>query len=252
MKRNKQKAYMYGKHSLEEALESAPHAIKKVFLSLDANEKVLRDKLAKYAIPVNMLKSGREADRMVGADTAHQGVIAVIDTDALIVDFKDFTKALSPSADTCLVLLDELTDPHNVGAIIRSAAAFGASGVLIPVHNQAPITGAVVKSSAGMVFRIPLISIGNVNYAIDKLKDLGFWTYALAMDGQKITQEEDFSKPSLFVIGNEGRGIRQKTLERCDTTLRIPMHPRCESLNASVSTAIVLYQWSVQHKNSLR
>lgn len=252
MRRDRQKAYMYGKHSLEEALESAPQAIKKVFLSLDANDKALRNKLAKHAIPVNMLKSGREADRMVGADTAHQGVIAIIDTDALLVDFKDFIKTLSPTPSTSLVLLDELTDPHNVGAIIRSAAAFGVSGVLIPVHNQAPITGAVVKSSVGMVFRIPLISIGNVNYAIDKLKDIGFWIYALAMEGQKTAEEEDFSKPSLFVVGNEGRGIRQKTFERCDTTLRIPMHSRCESLNASVSTAIVLHQWSVAHKESLQ
>jgi 23S rRNA (guanosine2251-2'-O)-methyltransferase len=198
-----------------------------------------------------MLKSGKEADRMVGQDTVHQGIIAVIDTNALMVDFRDFISTLKPTGKTMLVLLDELTDPHNVGAIVRSAAAFGASGVLIPVHNQAPVTGAVVKSSVGMVFRIPLISIGNVNYAIDKLKEMGFWTYALSMEGKKSAEEEDFSRPTLIVVGNEGRGIRQKTFERCDDTLRIPMHPRCESLNASISTAIVMYQWSTKHKDSL-
>src|SRR5581483_3624265 len=97
---------------------------------------------------------------------------------------------------------DELTDPHNVGAIIRSAAAFGAAGVLIPSHNQAPITGAVVEASAGMVFRVPMIAIGNINYTIDTLKDLGFRTYALAMDGERSVSEEKFDAPALCIIGN--------------------------------------------------
>jgi 23S rRNA (guanosine2251-2'-O)-methyltransferase len=145
------------------------------------------------------------------------------------------------------VLLDELTDPHNVGAIIRSAAAFGAAGVLIPSHNQAPITGTVVKTSAGMAFRIPLIAIGNVNQAVDALVKEGFRTYGLVMDGSRNVAEEKFDAPSLFIVGNEGAGIRQKTLERCDVKLRIPMNERAESLNASVSAAVVLYQWSVKH-----
>ena len=125
------------------------------------------------------------------------------------------------------------------------AAAFGAAGVLMPSHNQAPITGAVVKASAGMVFRVPIISIGNVNYSVDQLKDAGFKAYALAADGSHSVSEEKFDAPALFIVGNEGKGIRQKTFERCDVTLRIPIDPRCESLNASVSAAVVLYQWSM-------
>src|SRR5262249_53596590 len=151
-----------------------------------------------------------------------------------------------PDEKTMLVLLDELTDPHNVGAIIRSAAAFRAAGVLIPSHNQAPITGAVVKASAGMAFRVPLVSIGNVNQAVDELKDLGFRTYGLAMNGTQNVAEETFAAPSLIIVGKEGKGIRQKTLYRCDVVLRIPMDARAESLNASVSAAVVMYQWSVR------
>ena len=149
-----------------------------------------------------------------------------------------------------------------MGAIIRSAAAFGISAVLIPEHNQAPVTGTVVKASAGMVFRIPLVSIGNVNQAIMILKEKGFWIYGLAQhqirfgaglaaEGTNTPGSEVFDTPSAFVIGNEGGGIREKTLEACDVTLSIPIHSRTESLNASVAAAIVFYEWSRKHPEAL-
>jgi 23S rRNA (guanosine2251-2'-O)-methyltransferase len=184
---------------------------------------------------------------MVGRDTAHQGVIAVINAGSLTTPFSRFMETLKVDDRTLVVLLDELTDPHNVGAIIRSAAAFGAAGVLIPSHNQAPITGTVVKTSAGMAFRIPLVAIGNVNQAVDALKKVGFKTYGLMMDGKTNITDEPFEAPTLVIVGNEGEGIREHTLARCDVKLRIPMDSRAESLNASVSAAVVLYQWSVKH-----
>jgi 23S rRNA (guanosine2251-2'-O)-methyltransferase len=256
----REKIYIYGKHALMEALANAPHAVRKVFLSPEMNnDKELRELVTKRNAKIEVMKRG-EADRMVGEDTSHQGVIAIADPGAIMVDFHDFARGLGGGADgrgavgsgTMLVLLDELTDPHNVGAIIRSAAAFGAAGVLLPSHNQAPITGAVVKASAGMVFRVPIVSLGNVNQAVDFLKkEFDFRTYGLAMEGAKSLAEETFDDPNpapaLIIVGNEGRGIREKTLERCDVALRIPMDPRCESLNASVSAAIVLYQWSLKH-----
>jgi 23S rRNA (guanosine2251-2'-O)-methyltransferase len=243
-----EKIYIYGKHALMEALTNAPHAIKKVFLSAEvrASEPELYELIKKRSLEPALLKT-REIDHLVGAETAHQGVIAIADPGAIMVEFRNFMETLRPSDHTILVLLDELTDPHNVGAIIRSAAAFGAAGVLIPSHNQAPITGTVVKTSAGMAFRIPLIAIGNVNQAVDALVKEGFRTYGLVMDGSRNVVEEKFDAPSLFIVGNEGAGIRQKTLERCDVKLRIPMDERAESLNASVSAAVVLYQWSVKH-----
>lgn len=244
------KSYMYGKHALREALENAPRVIKKVFFAPEMDDRALRDLVRSRNIPISELKR-REAGRIVGEETPHQGVIAVANLDLLMVDFDDFIETANISADTMLVLLDELTDPQNVGAIIRSAAAFGAAGVLMPLHNQAPLTGAVVKASAGMVFRVPVIAIGNVNLTIDRLRDRGFRAYALAMQGPKTVSEEVYDAPSLFIVGNEGKGIRQKTFEHCDVTLRIPMHPRCESLNASVSAAVALYAWSEKHPNSL-
>lgn len=234
-----------------EALISSPQVVKKVFLSEEVEDKELRSLLRKLSIPTSPMRN-KEADRMVGFDTTHQGIIAVADTSALLISFDDFISNINPTEETMLVLLAELTDPHNVGAIIRSAAAFGASGVLMPVHNQAPITGAVVKSSAGMAFRVPLVTIGNINYTLDYLRKNGFKTYALAMDGKHSINEEKFDSPSVFVVGNEGKGIREKTFEKCDVSLRIPMDPRCESLNASVSAAVVLYEWSRSHPKALR
>ena len=233
-----------------EALAHAPHAVRKVFLAPEVNDRELRDLLRKKNLSPGVLKGG-EMDRVVGRDTVHQGVIAVTDPGALMMDFKQFMATLNPSSETMLVLLDELTDPHNVGAIIRSAAGFGAAGVLIPEHNQAPITGTVVKTSAGMAFRVPLVSIGNVNQAVDALQREGFRTYGLVMNGPQNIAEERFDAPALFIVGNEGEGIREKTLERCDVKLRIPMDARTESLNASVSAAVVLYQWSVRHPGAL-
>jgi 23S rRNA (guanosine2251-2'-O)-methyltransferase len=245
-----EKIYIYGKHALMEALMHAPHTVRKVFLSPEVQDSELRALLRKLKITPGILK-GREISGMVGRDASHQGVIAVTDPGSLLLDFKPFAYELRPTENTMLVLLDELTDPHNVGAIIRSAAAFGAAAVLLPVHNQAPITGTVVKSSAGMAFRIPIVSIGNVNSAVDTLKKKGFRTYGLVMNGSKNIVDEKFDAPALFIVGNEGTGIRQKTFERCDVSLRIPMNARAESLNASVSAAVVLYQWSMRHPSAL-
>jgi 23S rRNA (guanosine2251-2'-O)-methyltransferase len=248
----REKIYSYGKHALEEALRYAPRSVRKVLLSSElSHDEELRALLKSRGIAPEILKN-HEADRIVGEETAHQGAIAIIDPAALIVSFDDFMREQDeklPDEKTMLVLLDELTDPHNVGAIIRSAVAFGASGVLLPSHNQAGITGAVVKASAGMVFRVPIVAIGNVNQTVDTLKKIGFRTYGLAMNGSRELGEETFDAPVLVIVGNEGKGIREKTLERCDVVVRIPMDSRAESLNASVSAAIVLYAWSMRHLN---
>lgn len=248
---DRDKTYIYGKHALHEALVNAPHVVKKVFFSSEMDDRALRELVRSRNIPIAELKS-KEAGRMVGEDSSHQGVIAVANLERLMVDFDDFIEKIKITNDTMLVLLDELTDPQNVGAIIRSAAAFGAAGILMPFHNQAPLTGSVVKASAGMVFRVPVVSIGNVNRTIELLKERDFRAYALAMEGPKTVSEEIYETPAVFVVGNEGKGIRQKTFEHCDVTLRIPMHPRCESLNASVSAAVALYAWSAKHPEALK
>lgn len=240
-----EKVYIYGRHALEEALLAAPHIIKKVFLSATASNPELLALTQKHNIPVAELKQGKGAD-IVGSDATHQGVIAVMDPSSLLRDFDTFIQELEVTPHTAVAVLGELQDPHNVGAVIRSAAAFGLAAVFIPEHRQVGITGTVVKTSAGQAFRIPLVQIGNVNHAIRVLKEKGFWVYGLAMDGAQSLPQEKFDAPAAFIIGNEGEGIREKTLEHCDITLSIPMHERTESLNAAVSAGIVFYAWSAR------
>lgn len=250
MRVSKEKVYIYGKHALMEALVSSPHIIKKVFLSHEAGDKELKALLADNAIPTVPLATGKGKE-MVGRDATHQGVIAIMDPSALLTSFEDFMDKLDTTKNPAIAILGEIHDPHNVGAIIRSAAAFGLSAVLIPERHQAGVTGVVVKSSAGMAFRIPLISIGNINNTIKILKEKGFWIYGLAMDGKKMLGIEKFNTPTAFIIGNEGAGIREKTLEACDVAISIPMHSRTESLNAAVSAAIVFYEWSKKHPEAI-
>jgi 23S rRNA (guanosine2251-2'-O)-methyltransferase len=245
----REKVYIYGKHALTEALLNTPHIVKKVFAADGALDPETLRSLKEHNISLSPLKGETQN---VSKDASHQGVIVTIDPTDLLLDLKEFLCTLDMSTNPSLVLLDEIQDPHNVGAIIRSAAAFGAAGVLIPQNNQAQITGAVVKTSVGMAFRVPLISIGNVNQTLGILKEHKFWAYGLAMEGSKELSQEKFDAPAVFVIGNEGEGIHKRTLELCDVTLSIPMHPRTESLNAAVSAAIVLYEWSQQHQDALK
>ncbi|HUY62519.1 MAG TPA: 23S rRNA (guanosine(2251)-2'-O)-methyltransferase RlmB [Candidatus Paceibacterota bacterium] len=244
------KIYMYGRHALLEALRNAPHVVRKVFLSPEVRDTELRALLERNQVPTATLSPGRGKE-LVGRDAAHQGVIAVINPASLLTTLNEFLKTLELHKQPAVAVLGEVQDPHNVGAIIRSAAAFGLAGVLIPEHHQAPVTGAVIKTSAGMAFRIPLVTIGNVNQALATLKQKGFWIYGLAMGGATTLGAETFGGPAAFVVGNEGGGVREKTLEACDVTLQIPMHPRTESLNAAVSASVVFYEWSRKHPEAL-
>ncbi|HUX80835.1 MAG TPA: 23S rRNA (guanosine(2251)-2'-O)-methyltransferase RlmB [Candidatus Paceibacterota bacterium] len=248
--KGRDKVYIYGKHALAEALANTPSVIRKVFLSPEIRDPELHSLLQKLAIPTSPLATARGKE-LAGRDAVHQGVIAIMDPSALLIPFDDFIETLTTKKNPAVVILGEIHDPHNVGAIIRSAAAFGISGVLIPEHHQAGITGVVVKTSAGMAFRIPLVSIGNVNHMLKILKEKGFWIYGLAMGGNVSLSAEAFDVPSAFIIGNEGAGIREKTIAACDVTLSIPMHPRTESLNAAVSAAVVFYEWSKKHPEAL-
>ncbi len=245
----KEKIYIYGKHALEEALAYAPHSVRKVFIDPAVKDQELRKLVEETKIPFAPLKANGAS--RVSKEAVHQGIIGTLNPSALLTPFDKFVKTLDIDKKPSLVLLGEIQDPHNVGAIIRSAAAFGISGVLIPEHNQAGITGAVVKASAGMVFRVPLVSIGNINNTIRTLKEQGFWVYGLEMEGKNILSEESFETPTLFIMGNEATGVRQKTLELCDVALSIKMHPRCESLNVAASAAIVFSAWSAKHPKAL-
>lgn len=240
------KMYIYGKHALREALRNTPRAVTKILLASQGEENELITLARNANIPIESL-SPKNMPQDIDPSSVHQGVIGLMSIDKLLREYKEFIKNLHVSPDKVLIILGEIQDPQNVGAIIRSAAAFGIAGVLIPEHNQAPITGTVVKVSVGMAFRVPLVSIGNVNTTVRDLKERGFWIYGLEGDASKNITEEKFDAPTVFIFGNEATGIRLKTRELCDILLSIPMSPGCESLNVSASAAVALYAWSVQH-----
>lgn len=239
--------YIYGRHAVTSVLAVAPKRVSMLFVN-SHTEHEFKPLAHKFNIPVKEITE--KLMREFGGEV-HQGIFASVSMKGLVRDYTEFMDLLEPTASTSLVLLNEITDPYNVGAIIRSAAAFGAAGVMIPTHNQAPVTGVVAKASAGTVFSVPIISITNENQTIIDLKKRRFWIYGLAMEGKHELSKEKFDAPAVFVIGSEGYGLREKTAEHCDILLKIPMHWRTESLNASVSAGVVLSHWSNQHPEAL-
>lgn len=244
------KTYLYGKNPLQEALlfskRKGVMPIEEVFITKAAEAdssimSLLQSNKLEYSVV-----TPHEIESMIGKSTVHQGVLASLNQKSLYTSLDEALLTAATQERPLFILLDELQDPHNVGAIIRSAVAFGASAILMPEYDQTQITGTVIKSSAGTVFSIPIVRIGNVNTTLLKLKEKGFWTYALTGDGDTSLTSVVFDAPSVIVVGSEGSGIAKKTLEHADFRLSIPIHPLCESLNASNAVAVTLYEWSKQ------
>ena len=241
---------IFGKHPVREALLYRSEVVKRVYLTEEARGGEIEELARKVGLPPTGFEMGKPP-RGVLPPEVHQGALAEIDISLLVLDYGDWIAELNVTEETAVVVLGEVQDPHNVGAVIRSAGAFGIAAVLIPEHNQAPISSAVAKVSAGMVFRVPIVSITNVNEALRDLKDRRFWVYGLAGDGANDLYREKFDAPAVFVLGGEHHGVREKTRETCDIMLRIPMHERAESLNVAVSAGIVFSRWASEHRGAI-
>lgn len=172
----------------------------------------------------------------------HQGVLAYV-APVAYVELEDIlAKAEAAGQPPFIVLLDELEDPHNLGAILRTADAAGVHGVLIPKRRSCPLSATVAKTSAGAVEYVPVAKIGNVAQTIKELQKLGMWVVGADMDGDKDYYEADLTGPLVLVIGSEGKGIGRLTKEVCDFLVRIPMQGKINSLNASVAGSILMYE----------
>lgn len=157
------------------------------------------------------------------------------------ITLRDVLRTTKDKKNACIVVLDELTDVHNVGAIIRSSVASGVDAIIIAKNNQAPINDTVMHTSAGTAGMIPVIAM-NVNDAIRTMKENGFWVHGLFMSGETNLWKSDLTGKAGIVVGSEGEGIHAMTMKLCDYGLSIPMDSKVESLNASVSVAIALYE----------
>jgi 23S rRNA (guanosine2251-2'-O)-methyltransferase len=170
----------------------------------------------------------------------HQGVVAKV-SEYKYAEMEDiFAKAEASGEDPFIIILDEITDPHNLGAIIRTAECAGAHGVIIPKRRAASLTQTVALSAAGAIENMPVVQVTNLGRAIDDLKDKGIWVGAADMDGETY-YKANLTGPIAIVIGNEGKGVGRLVKEKCDFVLSIPMYGKINSLNASNAAAVLMY-----------
>jgi len=182
-----------------------------------------------------------ERSRLDAIYPAHQGMLAYVAA-VPYVELEDILSAAEAKGeDPFIILLDGITDPHNLGAIVRSAECAGAHGVVIPERRAAGLTPAAAKAAAGALNHMPIARVKNLNRVIEALKQRGVWVVGTAMDGEDALSA-DLSGPVALVIGSEGEGISRLTLEKCDRTISLPMKGKIESLNASVAAGILMYE----------
>lgn len=231
-----------GRNAVTEALRSG-RAINKVYLADGDTDKSLGRlaAMAKDAGAVVVRIDRRKLNDM-SPTGAHQGIIAAVAAHEYASLEDILALAESRGEAPLIVLCDELSDPHNLGAIIRTAECAGAHGVLIPKRRSVGLTAVVGKASAGALEYMPVARVSNITAAIRELKQRGVWVYGTAADGDADLYHADLKGPSAIVIGNEGAGMSRLVAESCDLKVRIPMKGRISSLNASASAAILLYE----------
>jgi len=228
-----------GRHPVEELLASATQRARKVLLS-DAVPGEVRSSLEKRARDLSLpclTCPRREWERRTGEREG--GGIAAEIAEFLYAGMEEWASALPETAR--VFLLDGITDPGNLGAILRSARAFAFDGVVLPADRSCPVTGTVFRSSAGAAAHVPVVRVTNLARAIERLQEGGFWLYAA--EGADGTDLSSFAPPgrTAIVLGSEEKGIRRLARERCDGAVRIPMAPGAESLNVSVAAGILAY-----------
>ena len=170
----------------------------------------------------------------------HQGVAAIAAC-AQYAALSDIIDKANGVQNPIILVLDEIEDPHNLGAIIRTAEAAGVCGIIIPKRRSAGLNSTVAKVAAGAVEYVPVARVSNISAAVDELKDNGFWVYGADMDGQSL-YDTDISGKIALVIGSEGHGISRIVREKCDFIVSIPMFGKINSLNASVAAAVIVYE----------
>ncbi len=231
-----------GRNALTEALRSG-RTIDKVFIAAGDTDRALQRLAAqaKEAGAVVVPVDRRKLDAM-STTHAHQGVITLAAAHEYATIEDILQEAESRGEAPLIVICDELTDPHNLGAIMRSAECAGAHGVIIPKRRSVGLTAVVAKASAGAVEYMKVARVGNINNAISELKQRGVWIFGTAAEGSIPMYKADLSGPAAIVIGNEGQGMSPLVRKNCDVTVHIPMKGRISSLNASAAASILLYE----------
>lgn len=237
-----------GFHAIEEGLKKASSgSVLYIARGMGGHTQDL-ERLARLSSKVVVKKIAKvEMDRMV-SQADHRGVVLDLVSSAQDLggkvknlSVKDFCKNLKDDDSALVLVLDEITDPQNLGAILRSADQFSVSLVVIPDRRSAHANSTVIKVSSGAAHYVPMTQVTNINREIEYLKSQGFWVYGAAMDGQAV-YKTTFPNRTVLVMGSEGKGIGQLTQRLCDHMVTIPMTGHIDSLNVSVATGILLYE----------
>ncbi len=228
---------IFGRAPVLEALKNS-HPIDKIIIKSGPYAKSLIpviDEAKKRNIVIQQA-DGARLDRMANGEN-HQGVIAMISA----YSYVSVNDIISGKDNAFVIICDKITDPHNLGAIIRTANCVGADGVIIPKRDSAGVNSVVMKTSAGAVEYTPVAKVTNLASTIDELKERGFWITAADMDGQSM-YDIDFKGKIAIVVGSEGKGVSRLVREKCDFIAQIPMYGEINSLNASVAAAVLMYE----------
>ena len=235
---------VYGINPVLEALRSGRVDAVSVSGRADARVNAVIDAAKKAGVTIKRVDAG-ELDR-ASRGGVHQGVMAVV-PDRETLSAEDLVRGAK--SVPLIVVLDGVEDPHNVGAILRTVDAAGASGVVRQERHAAPLGGATAKASAGAVSHVRIADVVNIARALEELKDAGVWTVGLAGDAGKRYDEIDYTLPTALVVGAEGAGLRRLVREKCDWLVSIPMKGHVQSLNVSVATGVVLFEAVRQRLN---
>ena len=238
-----------GRNAVTEALK-AGRTIDKVFIADGDTDKSLQRlaALAKDAGAVIVPVDRRKLD-MMSTTRSHQGIIAQAAAHEYATIDDILEEAANRGEAPLIVICDELSDPHNLGAIMRSAECAGAHGVIIPKRRSVGLTATVAKASAGAIEYMKVARVANINNAIHELKEKGVWVFGAAGEGSQPMYRADLTGPAAIIIGNEGDGMSQLVRKNCDMLIHIPMSGKITSLNASAAASILLYEAVRQRLN---
>ena len=247
--REETEGQLEGRNALTEALRSG-RTLDKVFIASGETDKGLQRLAAqaKEAGAVVVPVDRRKLDQM-STTRAHQGVIALAAARAYFTIDDILQEAADRGEAPLIVICDELSDPHNLGAILRSAECAGAHGVIIPKRRSVGLTATVAKASAGAVEYMKVAKVTNINSAIEELKEKGVWVFGTAAEGSIPMYQADLTIPAAIVVGSEGDGMSQLVRKNCDVIVHIPMKGKITSLNASCAATILPYEAVRQRLN---
>lgn len=233
---------LYGRHAVIAALKNPRREIGKILVTKDN-----LDEIKKYADPSKLhVVDRKEIDKLLPQDATHQGFAAYAkELESYAIE--DIIELADKQTNCNILMLDQVTDPQNIGAIIRTCVAFDTLALIVQDKNSPPETGAMAKASVGAVENLPICRVTNLSRTINQLQEVGFWS--IGMDGNAQTTIDKIKKggKNLIVMGSEGKGMRRLVEENCDIVVKLPISPKVESLNVSTAAAIALYELS---KNS--